>query len=237
MTQLENQAATGADRPVKEPRTISSALIVEDHPLFCDALMLTLQLVADIHSVRTAHSIADCLAALESGARPDVILLDLNLPDSDGLDSLLRVRNAAGEADILIVSSITDSKIIGAAIEVGAAGYVPKHSQRAVFQAALRTISEGRTFLPEGFIVNVSKSPGDEPTPLERLQNLTEQQARILRLICQGKLNKQIAFDLSISEATVKAHVTVMMRKLGVQNRTQAVLIAQTAKFDNLSAS
>jgi DNA-binding NarL/FixJ family response regulator len=214
-------------------RRIAEAMIVEDHPLFCDALSITLQMVAGVTGVRTADSLATALAHLQGGLRPDIILLDLNLPDVDGLDGLMRVSKAAQGAPVLIVSSITDPRTIAAALRAGAAGYVPKHSQRQVFQEAFRTVAAGGVYLPEGFVL--PEGAEGEDGALGRLSSLTAQQARILSLICDGKLNKQIAWELSIAETTVKAHVTAIMRKLGVQSRTQAVLIAQQARFDTLS--
>ncbi|MGN7868433.1 Transcriptional regulatory protein DevR (DosR) [Paracoccus haematequi] len=218
------------------PRPIASVLIVEDHPLFCDALSITLQIVGGISSVRTTSSIADCLRQLAAGPQPDAVFLDLNLPDADGLDGLLKVRKAAPDAALLIVSSLTSPAIVNAAIEFGASGYVPKHSQRQVFQDALSRIAQGGIYLPEGFAPADPAAARPLALTRDRLDSLTAQQSRILSLISEGKLNKQIAHDLDIAESTVKAHVTVIMRKLGVQTRTQAVLAAQAARFDSLAA-
>ncbi|MGR3364410.1 MAG: response regulator transcription factor [Maritimibacter harenae] len=208
---------------------LTSALIVDDHPLFCDALAMTLQAVAGIDTVETAGRLADALARLEAGAGPDLVVLDLNLPDVEGLDGLIRIAKAAS-VPVMVVSSMTDDRLIGAALRAGAAGYVPKHSARDVFRAAVDTIRAGGTFVPDGYVPHDGEG-GDTADATERLATLTAQQARILELVCAGKLNKQIAFDLSIAETTVKAHVTAIMRKLGVQSRTQAVLIAKQASF------
>lgn len=218
------------------PRPIASVLIVEDHPLFSDALSITLQIVGGINSVRTTSSIAECLRQLALGPQPDAVFLDLNLPDAEGLDGLLKVRRAAPEAALLIVSSLTSSAIVSAAIEFGASGYVPKHSQRQVFQDALACLARGEIYLPQGFAAADPAAARPLALTRERLNSLTGQQSRILGLISEGKLNKQIAHELDIAESTVKAHVTVIMRKLGVQTRTQAVLAAQAARFDSLAA-
>lgn len=215
------------------PRLLRTALIVDDHPLFCDALAMTLKAVAGIPEIETADCLAVALRRLEIGPLPDVIVLDLNLPDVNGLDGLVRLQLSAVGVPVVVVSSLADNRVIGAALRGGAAGFIPKHSRREVFRAAFDAIREGRVFLPEGFLPQADPAaPATEAeAALHRLGLLTRQQAKILQLICEGMLNKQIAYELSIAETTVKAHVTAIMRKLGVQSRTQAVLIAQGASF------
>ncbi len=213
------------------PVTLRNALVIDDHPLFCDALSMTLRLVAGVDSVRVAPDLHGAIALLEEGAAPDVILLDLNLPDVSGLDGLIRLKQAA-RAPVIVVSSIAEPQVMRAAIKAGAAGFVPKHSPREVFQAAFQTIAAGGIHLPGE--IELDDHASARETAVERMTQLTRQQMTILELICEGKQNKQIAFDLSIAEATVKAHITAIMRKLGVQSRTQAVLIAQQASFGNL---
>lgn len=205
------------------------ALIIDDHPLFCDALEMTLRAIGNFENVVTADSIEAGVTVLDDTSKPALILLDLNLPDVSGLDGLIRIKRSAGKTPVVIVSSMTDNAIINAAIAAGASGFVPKHSGRVVFQEALTEVAQGKVYKPAGF---VDAEPNDDLAQImQRLSSLTNQQGRILELICEGKLNKQIAYDLSIAEGTVKAHVTAIMRKLGVQRRTQAVLVAQEARF------
>lgn len=208
--------------------TFTSALIIDDHPLFCDALMMTLQSVTGLQEIATAPCLQEALPKLEQ--EPDLILLDLNLPDVQGLDGLKQLRRIT-KAPILVISSMADNRIISAALHGGAAGFIPKHSERSVFRDAVDTLRRGDPFLPPGYVLlPVVKAPaGNDAT--NRVRSLTQQQTRILRLICEGKLNKQIAYDLTIAETTVKAHVTAIMRKLGVYSRTQAVLRARDAGF------
>ena len=207
-----------------------TVLIVDDHPLFCDALSMTLQTVVRIGDVHTADRLEKAMRLLDDGLQPDAVMLDLNLPDVDGLDGLIRLK-AKANAPIIVVSSLADNRVVSQVIRAGAAGYVPKHSQREVFRTAFDALRRGETFLPEGCVL---MEDDDADDAVSRLATLTNQQARILQLICEGKLNKQIAYDLSIAETTVKAHVTAIMRKLGVQSRTQAVLIAKQASFANV---
>lgn len=213
--------------------TFLHGLVIDDHPLFCDALALTLHGLMGVERVDTAHTLTDALAQIEAGILPDITLLDLDLPDVEGLEGLLRLRAAAPEVPVLVVSSMTDARLIEAALAAGAAGFVPKHSGREAFRTAFQTLAAGGHHLPDGYDAPIGA--GDPAADaLGRLAQLTRQQGRILDLLCQGRLNKQIAWELAIAETTVKAHVTAIMRKLGVQSRTQAVLLAHQARFATL---
>ncbi|MDT8855677.1 response regulator transcription factor [Paracoccaceae bacterium Fryx2] len=222
--------------PPRPPGLQQSALIIDDHPLFCDALVMTLKAVTGITSVETVGGLEAALALLDRGLAPDVVVLDLNLPDVSGLDGLIRLRAAAGGVPVVVVSSLADNRVVGAALRAGAAGFVPKHSRREVFRAAFEAVRLGEVYWPEGYVPQTDpEAPATRrEDAVARLGLLTRQQARILQLICEGRLNKQIAFDLTIAETTVKAHVTAIMRKLGVQSRTQAVLIAKETSFASL---
>ena len=211
-------------------RPMQSALIVDDHPLFCDALSMTLKAMLDFTEIRTAPSLADAEAAVADQA-PDVILLDLNLPDVNGLNGVIQMVKVAKETPILVVSSMSEPRIIALALRAGAAGFVPKHSQPQVFREALEAVAAGRVF---GAEQADDMAVDEEADALSRLSVLTLQQARILSLVCEGRLNKQIAYELSIAESTVKTHMTAILHKLGAQSRTQAVLIAQKADFSKL---
>nr|WP_320143985.1 response regulator transcription factor [uncultured Cohaesibacter sp.] len=216
-----------------QPAQFRSALIVDDHPLFCDALCMTLQAVSSIRSVHTVNSLQDALDIIIEHDSPDLIMLDLNLPDVQGLDGLLRLRNTT-RSPIVVISSMADNKIISSVIHTGASGFIPKHSNRAIFQKAIETLAQGQKFIPAGYELLENSPALSEDETVKRMASLTNQQGRILQLICEGKLNKQIAFELSIAETTVKAHVTAIMRKLGVKSRTQAALVARKTSFEHV---
>ncbi len=213
---------------------LSSALIVDDHPLFCEALSMTLKSALSVEKVITVGRLERAVALIREGERPDVVLLDLNLPNVNGMEGLIRLKTVTSDVPVIIVSSLSDNRIIASAIRAGAAGFVPKHSQSDVFLRAFSEIWSGKVFVPEGYVPvaeDVADPMSIKDDAIRRLSLLTPQQARILEFICAGKLNKQIAYDLSIAETTVKAHITAILRKLGVQSRTQAVLMAQNAHF------
>jgi DNA-binding NarL/FixJ family response regulator len=207
------------------------ALVIDDHPLFCEALTLTLRTAINVPDIATAASLADGIERAQMAPRPDIILLDLRLPDTDGLDGLIRLRKVAEATPIIVISSLSDDRMIASVMKAGASGFVPKHSQRSVFVEAINSILSGATYTPEGYVAPSDDEAFDDNDIIERLRSLTAQQARILELVCEGKLNKQIAYELDIAETTVKAHLTAILRKLHVQSRTQAVLIAQNARF------
>ena len=223
----------------RETVTFAQVLIIDDHPLFCDALAMTLRSTGIVGQVATVNTLQAALDRLRTKHDVDIVFLDLNLPNVTGLDGLVKIRNTVADTPILVVSSMSDNRMINAIQRAGARGFVPKHSGREAFHRAITMIAENETYWPDGFVeVPENTAETDENSDaIERLSTLTNQQAKILDLICEGKLNKQIAFDLSIAEATVKAHVTAIMRKLGVQSRTQAVLLASKTRFSNLLAS
>lgn len=219
---------------MSETRPFHTALIVEDHPLFGEALAMTLRTFVGIERIVSADRLGTALQRLKDGPVPDVILLDLHLPDVTGMDGLIRLRSAAPGVPVVVVSSLAEARVIGAALAAGAAGFIPKHSQRDVFRAAFAALAQGRIYTPEGWQPGAGTEGPGENEAIARLRTLTRQQAAILQLICAGKPNKVIAWELSVAETTVKAHVTAIMRKLGVTSRTQAVLMAQGVNFSAL---
>lgn len=215
--------------------SIRLTLVIDDHPLYCDALAATLTKFSDARRVHTVNTLQDGLKALAEGLTPDLVMLDLRLPDVTGLSGFFKLRDRLPDVPILVISAESDDDTILALMEAGAAGFIPKDASRAEIAAALDRVQDGLKYLPPGFspqrgagsgaVVNVGEIS-------QRIADLTPQQSRIMTLICAGKPNKQIAYELSLAEATVKAHITALLRRLGVRNRTQAAVLVNSVGFD-----
>lgn len=223
---MEQPEKTGGGDPIR------SVLVIDDHPLFRDALAMTLRSALSLSTIRTADDLTNGLQRIAKDSEPDAIVLDLNLPDVSGVDGLMRLKAAAPGVPVIVVSALGEDAVISAVMKAGAAGFIRKDASRETIVGAFRQIWNGDVFTPEGYSPPQQNESDGDPTDsaVERISSLTTQQLRILNLLCEGKLNKQIAYELSIAETTVKAHVTAILRKLGAHSRTQAVLIANEAR-------
>lgn len=201
-------------------------IIADDHPLFRTALSHAVAKVWDGALVVEASSASEARRELEGGA--EALLLDLHMEDSSGLSVLMDLRQDFPALPIVIVSASEEPRVFAAAQQLGAAGFIPKSSGLDEMRASLSAVRDGDHAFPE--------NDAGEDDDLERMASLTPAQRRILGAIRQGLLNKQIAYEQDISEATVKAHITAIFRKLGVSNRTQAVLLAAKLDVDQPSA-
>ena len=209
-------------------------LLVEDHPLFSDALAMTMSEIFDNPHIQTASNLSRSLPYLTTP--PDIVVLDLNLPDVDGIEGLVKIKKLTPHSKIVVVSSISDNRVTSHVLRSGACGFVPKDSARKELIRAFQSIADGNIYTPEDYVIpQDDRFDHEDQEILKKLKSLTPQQTTILTLICRGKLNKQIAFDLSIAETTVKAHLTAIMRKLGVRNRVQAALLANQVSFATLT--
>ncbi|MEO1039680.1 MAG: response regulator transcription factor [Pseudomonadota bacterium] len=201
-------------------------VLADDHPLFRAALTQAVRRAAPSADIVEAGSLQDARAALQAG-QTDLLCLDLHMSDSDGFAGLTELRADHPAVPVAVISASQTSGVAARALEFGAAGFIPKTSSLDELCEALSAVLEGEIWAPE--------DEGGEDEALEnaaRLATLTPAQMRVLRGLTAGRLNKQIAYDMSISEATVKAHVTAVFRKLGVINRTQAVLVAQALQVE-----
>ena len=196
-------------------------IIADDHPLFRIALSHAVGKVWPSAEIVEASSAGEARQALEAGAT-EVLLLDMHMEDSSGLTVLMDMRQDFPALPIAIVSASEEPRVFAAASQLGAAAFIPKSASLDQMRDALSAVKEGDNWFPE--------MDAEADDDLARIASLTPAQRRILGAIRQGLLNKQIAYEQDISEATVKAHITAIFRKLGVNNRTQAVLLA--AKLD-----
>ena len=201
-------------------------IIADDHPLFRQALLGTLKNKLSRTLWLEAQTIAELEQRLQDNSDSDLLLLDLNIPGAHGFSTLIHVRNHFPQIPVVVVSAHEDQSTISKAMGYGAAGFVPKSTPVDDIFNAIVTVLSGEIWLPKSF--QTMQESGDVTDIADRVASLTQQQYRILMMFAQGLLNKQIAYDLNVSEATIKAHATAIFRKLDVRNRTQAVIaIAQ----------
>ncbi|MCQ4288020.1 response regulator transcription factor [Pseudomonas stutzeri] len=202
-------------------------LIADDHPLFRSALQqaLTLGLGDGVH-LSEAASIAELEAQLTRTVDWDLVLLDLNMPGAYGFSGLVLLRGQYPQLPVVMISAQEDAAVVARSREFGASGFIPKSSSLETIQEAVRMVLDGDVWWPSN-IQDVAHVSPEAKAASEGLASLTPQQFRVLTMVCDGLLNKQIAYELSVSEATIKAHVTAIFRKLGVRTRTQAALLLQ----------
>jgi len=203
-------------------------IIADDHPLFRQALLGTLKNKLGNTQWLEAQTIAELEQQLQNNSDSDLLLLDLNIPGAHGFSTLIHVRNHFPQIPVVVVSAYEDQSTISKAMGYGAAGFVPKSTPVDDIFAAIMAVLSGEIWLPASF--QSAQENDDNIDIAERVASLTQQQYRILMMFAQGLLNKQIAYDLNVSEATIKAHATAIFRKLDVRNRTQAVIVI--AKLD-----
>lgn len=213
---------------------LSKVLVVDDHPLFREALSTAVALAFPASTSEEAASIEEALQLLDDSSGFDIALVDLKIPGVTGFDGLVQLRTHHPRLPILIVSGLEDKKIVKEAISFGAAGYVPKTVGKEGLAIAINNVLQGNVYLPEVFreedeVPECEKDKcGDSLA--ERVNSLTPQQLRVLAMLREGLLNKQIAFELQVGNSTIKKHVSEILRKLQVNSRTQAVI--EVSKMD-----
>jgi len=200
-----------------------SIIIVDDHPLFRDALRQALSDKFSDLIISEAGSLDGLSGALEGKSETDLVLLDLAMPGVKGFSGLMYLRAQYPEIPVVVVSANEDPSAIRRCIEFGASGFIPKSLPVETIREAVRTVLEGEVWTPPDLDLG-EVGDGEITDMVVRLATLTPQQVRVLMMLSEGLLNKQIAYKLSVSEATIKAHVSAILQKLGVDSRTQAVI-------------
>jgi DNA-binding NarL/FixJ family response regulator len=209
-------------------------IIAEDHPMFRGALALTLRRLMPEAQLIEVASHGDLEAALARSPDVKIVLLDLRIPGANGLSSLVFLRGEYPEVAVAIISGGAYAETISRARQLGAAAFIPKSASIDTIAQALAGVIRGESWFPEHEAVPAAT----EPRLQDQLTTLTPQQFRVLKYLADGKLNKQIAEKLDVSEGTVRAHVTAILRKLGVSTRTQAAILVteQDLEKDALDA-
>ena len=178
-----------------------------------------------------ADSLDTLQAVVEANPSAALLFLDLNMPGVSGFSALAYIRNNHESLPTVIVSAMDDPAVIRRSIQHGASGFIPKSSPIATLEEGIRAVLDGEVWVPEGIDLSSGELDSEEATIAAAISSLTPHQFRVLMMLGEGLLNKQIAFQLSVSEATIKAHVTAILRKMHVNNRTQAVLAVERLRI------
>jgi DNA-binding NarL/FixJ family response regulator len=200
-------------------------IIVDDHPLFRAALREALGQAFPGIVLDEAGNLDSVTAKLDRDGDIDLVLLDLKMPGVQGLSGLMFLRAQYPSVPIAVVSASDEPHLIRRALELGASGYIPKSLTVEAMREAVAAILAGSLWAPEG-IAESETADAEADNLARRIALLTPQQMRVLMMLKEGLLNKQIAFELKVSEATIKAHVSAILHKLDVGSRTQAVIAA-----------
>ena len=201
-------------------------LIADDHPLFREALRYIVDSVLPDVEIHEATNYQETKAQLEKQTYT-LVFVDLNMPDANGLADLALIKKMYLHIPMVVVSAHEEPDVVQTCLNYNASGYIIKSSSPEQIKAAINTIIQGNTYVPENIKLDALGAQQQEDDASHKINSLTPSQLNILIEIGKGKLNKQIAYDLGITEATVKAHITTVFKKLSINNRTQAVLFAQ----------
>ena len=210
---------------------MTTLLIADDHPLFREALRGVVSRLLPGAALHEADNAEALYAMVDAQPDADLLLLDLNMPGAQGFSALVHLRAQHPQLPVVMVSAREEPAVMRRALDHGAMGFIPKSSDSETLGAALRHVLDGERWVPEGIAAMPSVS-ADEHDVAARIRDLTPQQFRVLQMLGTGMLNKQIGYELGVSEATIKAHMSAILRKLGASNRTQAVLMAGKLAVD-----
>lgn len=213
-------------------------LIADDHPLFREAIGRVIQDGFTGAEILETEDLDTTLALAGEHEDLDLVLLDLNMPGMNGLAGLIELRNAMPTIPVVIISAEEDKQVILQAVTYGAMGFITKSSPREKMTRAIEQILDGNIYLPPDIMRETTRTrrPHQEPAiSTAQLETLTRKQLQVLEHMTRGESNKMIAYHLNIAETTVKAHVSAILRKLGVNSRVQAILSASDIDFSRLT--
>ena len=208
-----------------EPLEHYRLLIADDHPLYRGALREAVNGLFERIDIAEAGTFNEVTELLERGSEVDLVLLDLTMPGVRGFSGLMYLRAQYPGVPVIVVSANDDPAAIRRCMEFGASGFIPKTLGVEAMRGAISRILSGGVWTPPDVDLSAG-SDAETAALMARMATLTPQQVRVLMMLSEGLLNKQIAYQLGVSEATVKAHVSAILQKLGVESRTQAVIAA-----------
>lgn len=211
---------------------VSKIIIADDHPLFRSALVQALKSNRTEVTFLEAESITQLDEVLSHNSDADLLLMDLHMPGANGFVGLSHVVQKYPQLPVIMISANEDIVIASKANQYGALGFIPKSASIPTMQSAIEAVLMGDTYFPDNLQSANSESDDELEELVHKIAELTPKQLEVFNLLADGLLNKQIAYEQDVTEATVKAHVTAIMRKLGVNNRTQVVLIASKVNLD-----
>ena len=211
-------------------------VIADDHPLFRGALKQALAGLSNVATILEAGDFDSAKAIVAGNDDIDLVLLDLTMPGAAGLSGLVSLRGINAAVPLVVVSAHDDPETIRRSLELGASGFISKSASMAEIRGAVETVLNGGVTATEGIDLGVERDP-EMSDLIKRLQSLTPQQTRVLGMLAEGLLNKQIAYELGVSEATIKAHVSAVLHKLAVDSRTQAVILLSRIGADPMQAA
>lgn len=200
-------------------------LIADDHALFRDGLAMRLEEINPDIILHQAATFSQALKILDKEANINIIIADLDMPDMKWEDGIKELKAKSADSSLVVISASEDIRNIRKILSLGIKGYIPKRSDPKIMHNALKLILDGGTYIPPALIETSADSYKNSNNGGGK--TLTHRQSQVLDLIAQGKSNKQIAYEMGVSEATVKLHINALLRSLKVNNRTQAVITAQ----------
>ena len=199
--------------------------VADDHPLFRNALLEVIKQNYPDSQVGQSMDLDGTIRDLEQNNETDLLLLDLHMPGSQDLFGLITVREKFSDIPVAIISADEDVSTVSRALGHGASGYIPKSCSPQVIHQAIHSLLDGNRWVPEDYRISLKPVTEEEKDLAAKIATLTPQQYRVLCYLREGWLNKQIGYELGVTEATIKAHITAIFRKLGTTNRTQAVIM------------
>ncbi|MDO6476895.1 response regulator transcription factor [Alteromonas sp. 1_MG-2023] len=206
-------------------------LVADDHPLFREALSAALEPYFKDAEILEADSLESMMTVLTENHHIDLLLLDLNMPGGEYFNGLISVKDVYPELPVAVISANESIDVVAQVMGLGAQGFIPKSSPTKQIAEAIVTIKGGENWVPEEMKADLENVDEEMTQLLKRFRELTPKQIQVLSFLRAGLMNKQIAHEMNVTEATIKAHISAILRKLEINTRTQAVLLMDKLQF------